>query len=107
MTIATYIEKKHSHCMLICNIPSRPAKQAMPLISLQHATSWAVVGKTRIFAKAEVPEVTPRRTKYGDMPKELRRVMIRMCWGRYDTRMPKIIKLCLSATGNPDVVRVL
>lgn len=90
-----YIEKKQSHCVAIWTMPSRPAKHAIPLISWQQATSWAVDGKTRMFAKAEVPDVTPRRTKYGDIPKELRRVIIRMCCGRYDTRMPKMIRLLL------------
>lgn len=45
------------------------------------------------MANADVPDVTPRRMKYGEMPKELRREMMRMCWGRYEKRMPRIIKL--------------
>jgi hypothetical protein len=65
--------------MPIWNTPSSPAKQASPLISWQQATSAAVLGKTRMFAKAEVPDVVPRRTKYGEIPKELRREMMRMC----------------------------
>jgi hypothetical protein len=36
-------------------------------------------GRTRILAKAEVPDVVPSRIKYGDIPKELRREMMRMC----------------------------
>jgi hypothetical protein len=47
------------------------------------------------LAKADVPDVAPRRTKYGEIPKELRREMMRMCWGRYERRMPKMIKLFL------------
>jgi len=78
----TYIMKKESHCMPIWNTPSNPAKHANPLISWQQETSAAVLGKTRILAKAEVPDVVPKRTKYGDMPKELRREMMRMCCGR-------------------------
>lgn len=57
------MEKKHSHCMPIWNTPSRLAKQAGPLICEQQATSWAVLGKTRILAKADVPEVVPKRMK--------------------------------------------
>jgi hypothetical protein len=91
--VITHIEKKHSHCMPICSIPSRPAKHANPLISLQQATSCAVDGKTRILVKADVPDVTPNRIKYGEIPKELRREMMRMCWGRYEKRMPKTIRL--------------
>lgn len=90
---STHIEKKASHCMAIWNTPSSPAKQANPLISRQQATSCAVDGNTRILAKAEVPDVTPRRIKYGEIPKELRRAMIRMCWGRYERRIPRIIWL--------------
>jgi hypothetical protein len=52
-----------------------------------------VDGNTRILANADVPDVTPRRMKYGEMPKELRRVMMRMCWGRYEQRIPRIIRL--------------
>jgi hypothetical protein len=73
--------------------PSSPAKHAIPLISWQQATSCAVDGNTRILANADVPDVTPRRMKYGEMPKELRRVMMRMCWGRYEQRMPRMIRL--------------
>jgi hypothetical protein len=47
------------------------------------------------LAKADVPDVTPRRTKYGEIPKELRREMMRRCWGRYEMRIPKMIKLYL------------
>lgn len=87
------MEKKQSHCMATWNTPNNPAKHAIPLISWQQATSCAVDGNTRILAKADVPDVTPRRMKYGEMPKELRREMMRMCWGRYEKRMPMIIKL--------------
>lgn len=95
------MEKKQSHCIPIWKTPSMPAKHASPLISLslQQAISWEVFGKIRMFAKAEVPEVTPNRTKYGEIPKELRRVIIRTCCGRYEKRMPMIIKLigCISS----------
>lgn len=87
------MEKKQSHCMATWKTPSSPAKHAIPLISWQQATSCAVDGNTRILANADVPDVTPRRMKYGEMPKELRRVMMRMCWGRYEQRIPRIIRL--------------
>jgi hypothetical protein len=35
-----------------------------------------------MFAKAHVPDVVPRRMKYGERPKEERRLMMRMCCGR-------------------------
>lgn len=59
----THMEMKHNHCMPTWKIPNNPAKHAIPLICEQQATSCAVLGKVRIFAKAEVPEVVPRRTK--------------------------------------------
>jgi hypothetical protein len=31
----------------------------------------------------------PSRTKYGDMPNEVLRWMMRMCCGRYDPRIPR------------------
>lgn len=76
------MEKKQSHCMPTWNTPSSPAKQAIPLICWQQPISWDVLGKTRMFANADVPDVVPRRMKYGDIPKELLRDMIRACWGR-------------------------
>jgi hypothetical protein len=71
--------KKEAHCTATWRIPSKPAKQASPLISLQQAASRVLRGRTRILAKAEVPDVVPSRIKYGDIPKELRREMMRMC----------------------------
>jgi hypothetical protein len=44
---------------------------------LQQARSALLVGRARILPKAHVPDVVPRRTKYGDMPNEERRLMIR------------------------------
>ncbi len=35
-----------------------------------------------MVAKAQVADVLPRRTKYGDMPSDERRVMMRWCCGR-------------------------
>ena|SRR2546423_12651836 len=88
-----YMIAKQDHCTPTCAIPSIPAKHANPLISLQQARSARLFGSTSMFAKAHVPEVVPSRTKYGERPKEERRLMIRMCCGRYDTRMPTRIKL--------------
>ena len=68
---------KHDHTSPTCSIPSRLAKHAKPLISLQHARSARLAGKTRMLANAHVPAVVPRRRKYGDMPSEDRRTMMR------------------------------
>ncbi len=84
---------KHDHCTPTCAIPNRPAKQSNPLISLQHATSARLVGRTRMLAKAQVPDMVPKRTKYGDMPSEERRATMRWCCGRYETRMPTRMRL--------------
>ena len=59
----THIEKKHSHCTPIWITPSKLAKQATPLISEQHATSSAVLGKIKILTNADVPDVQPSRMK--------------------------------------------
>src|SRR2546421_2350915 len=84
----SYMIAKQDHCTPTCAMPSIPAKHANPLISLQHARSARLVGRTSMFAKAHVPDVVPRRTKYGDSPKEERRLMVRMCLGGEDMRMP-------------------
>ena len=68
---------KHNHCMPTCAIPSSAAKQANPLTSLQHAMSARLLGRTRMFANWHVPDVVPRRTKYGERPNEERRLMMR------------------------------
>ncbi len=68
---------KHDHWTPTCAMPSRPAKQANPLMSLQHAMSARLLGSTRMFANWHVPDVVPRRTKYGERPKEDRRWMMR------------------------------
>ena len=54
-----------------------PAKQASPFISLQHATSLALRGRTRMLAKPFVADVVPNRTKYGEIPKELLKEIMR------------------------------
>jgi len=40
-----------------------------------------------------VPDVMPKSTKYGEMPSEERREIMRWCWGRYDIRIPSSISL--------------
>lgn len=41
-----------------------------------------------MLAIANVPDVVPSSTKYGERPSEERREMILACCGRYDTRIP-------------------
>jgi len=72
-----YMTAKQNHCTPTCAIPRSPAVHSNELISLQHATSARDAGKTIIFAKALVPEVVPRSMKYGEMPSEVPRAMIR------------------------------
>lgn len=71
----SYIMLKQNHCIPTCAIPNNPAKHSNGLISLQHATSER--DRTRIFANEHVPDVVPSRMKYGDMPSDVRRAMIR------------------------------
>lgn len=70
---------KQDHCTPTWAMPSSPAKQANPLISLQQAMSSRLRGSTNILANWHVPDVVPKRTKYGERPKEERRLMIRWC----------------------------
>ena len=39
-----------------------------------------------------MPDVTPRRRKSWDIPSEVPRVIMRWCWGRYETKIPKNIR---------------
>ena len=48
-------------------MPSNPAKHSNELTVLQHATSAVDAGKTSILANALVPDVVPRRMKYGEI----------------------------------------
>jgi len=73
----TYIMVKHDHCMPTCAIPRSPAAHSNVLTVLQQATSAREAGRTKIFAKAHVEEVVPRRMKNGDMPSEVARAIIR------------------------------
>lgn len=68
---------KQLHCTPICAIPNTPATHSKPLNSWQHARSRRLVGRVKILAKAQVPDVVPRRTKYGERPVEDRREMMR------------------------------
>lgn len=54
---------KQAHCTPTCAIPSNPAKHSNPFTSLQHPISARLDGSARMLAKAQVPEVVPRRTK--------------------------------------------
>lgn len=54
---------KQIHWIPSCAMPSRPAMQWNVSSSLQQATSWRDLGRRRMFAKADVAEVVPRRTK--------------------------------------------
>jgi hypothetical protein len=72
-----YIILKQNHCTPTCAIPSRPAAHSKVLTVLQQATSAREAGSTSIFAKAQVPDVVPRRMKNGEIPSEVPRLMIR------------------------------
>jgi hypothetical protein len=69
--------KKQRHCVPTWKMPRSPAKQARPLTSLQQVTSCKLCCCDTTFAKADEPEVVPSRTKYGEMPKELLKEMMR------------------------------
>lgn len=73
------IKQKHDHCMPTCAIPSRPAKQGNEDTCEQQSMSARDVGRTRMLANAHVPEVVPSSTKYGEMPNDERRLMMRTC----------------------------
>lgn len=80
--IKTYMKVKQIHCTPSCAIPSSPATQCNVSSSLQQATSCLDCGSSKMLAKADVAEVVPSRIKYGEMPSEVPREMIRKCWGR-------------------------
>lgn len=82
MTKRVSIAKKLSSCVATCRIPRSPAKHDSPLTFLQHATSCRLCRCDTMFAKEKVPEVVPNNTKYGDIPKELFSVAIRINCGR-------------------------
>lgn len=68
---------KQTHCAPIWTIPNKPAVHSKGLTSLQQATSARDSGKERMLANWELAEVTPSKTKYGEMPSEVPREMIR------------------------------
>ena len=68
---------KQLHCTPICAIPNTPATHSKPLSSRQQAKSRRLAGMFKMLAKAHVPDVVPRSTKYGDMPVEDRREIMR------------------------------
>lgn len=72
-----YMIAKQDHCTPTCAMPRSPAAHSNALTVLQHDTSARDAGSTSMLAKALVPEVVPRRMKYGDMPSEVPRAMIR------------------------------
>lgn len=50
---------------------------ANPLMLRQHSMEVLLGGSTMMLAKADVADVVPRRTKYGDNPNEVPRAMMR------------------------------
>ena len=68
---------KQAHCTPSCTMPSTPATHSKVSSSLQQPASWMLLGKVMIFVKPAVAEVVPSRTKYGEMPSEVPREMIR------------------------------
>lgn len=71
------MKAKQTHCTPSCTIPSTPATHSNVSNSLQQPASWTLLGRVRILANPAVAEVVPRRTKYGEMPSEVPREMIR------------------------------
>lgn len=68
---------KQIHCVPIWAIPSKPAVHSKGLTSLQQATSARDWGRVRMLPNWAFADVTPSRTKYGEMPSEEPREMIR------------------------------
>lgn len=70
---------KENHCTPNCAMHKSPATHSNALLTLQQAMSVLEIGRTRMFAKAQVLDVVPRRMKYGEMPSDVPRDMIRWC----------------------------
>lgn len=68
---------KQIHCIPICTTPSKPAVHSKGLTSRQQATSARDSGKVKMLPNCELADVTPSRTKYGEMPSDVPREMIR------------------------------
>jgi hypothetical protein len=79
---SSYMKVKLIHWTPSCVMPSRPATQWNVSSSLQQVTSRRDWGRRRMLANAEVADVVPSRTKYGEMPSDVPRLMIRTCCGR-------------------------
>lgn len=71
------MKAKQTHCTPSCTMPSTPAMHSNVSNSLQQPASWMLSGKVRILANPAVAEVVPSRTKYGEMPSEVPRMIIR------------------------------
>lgn len=71
------MKAKQAHCTPSCTIPSTPATHSKVSSSLQQPASWMLLGRVRMLVKPAVAEVVPRRTKYGEMPSDVPREMIR------------------------------
>lgn len=71
-----YMKKKHVHCTPIWAMPRRAAAHGKVPISLQHAMSWVLSGRVKMFAILAVPDTVPRRTNMGLRPRDERRAMI-------------------------------
>lgn len=67
--------EKQNHWTPSWAMPNIPAAHSKLLTTLQHATSAREAGRTSMLAKEHVPEVVPRRMKYGEMPSEVPREM--------------------------------
>lgn len=68
---------KQNHCTPTCAIPRSPAAHSKALTVLQQATSAREAGRTSMFANAHVPDVVPRRMKYGEIPSDVPRATMR------------------------------
>jgi len=58
-------------------MPKSPARHSNVSMDLQQAISARDGGVVRMLANADVADVVPRRTKYGEMPSDVPREMIR------------------------------
>lgn len=79
--------------MPICTTPKTAEVQAMASISVQHKTSFLVLGWEMMLAKAMTEEMEPRTMKSGARPAEVPFWMILTCWGIYETSIPITRKL--------------
>lgn len=80
--VRAYMTAKQAHCTPIWRIPSNPDVHSNPLRERQQLSACRLAGIVNTFANAHVPDVVPKRIKYGLMPSEERRATSRMCCGR-------------------------